>query len=306
VSPERRRASERGGGEDASPWAVLNTLLLRVLADHAAVAEVLSSALMHARVTVLPTSSDDLIAFVRASVVPVLGRLHGPRIATALLESLRKELDVPAPAAEALPPMRKRLPSIAGAPGRPIALVLGNPLDRSGLARALISAGFDVRDAIPNANESLRVAIIDLDEVEDDAIGALCEAQGEIPMILRSSSPKVAEEEIRSRGLSTALALPKNMQLRELVMRAAEHSLAAQPRTSFERISAEAMRRIPVMAITREDSGWFDADPAQAAVIALVDGRATIADIAERAGLSEEMIVRTVRSLVDAGVLELD
>jgi len=63
---------------------------------------------------------------------------------------------------------------------------------------------------------------------------------------------------------------------------------------------------VPTLAISRDEAGWFDADPAQAAVIALVDGRATLAEIAERAGLGKEMIASTVRTLVDAGVLVLD
>ena len=285
---------------------MLNALLLRALGDQAAVAEVLSSALLNARVSVLPTSNEDIVAFVRASLVPVLAEAHGEPIAAAVLESLRDELAVPAPVAEALPPPRRKLPSIAGARGRPLALVLGGPLERAGLARALVSAGFDVRDAVPDASESLRVAIVDVDVFDDEFIAMLVEVHGELPMILRSSHPKKTQSEVEMRGLTSAIVCPQDMPLRDLVARAAEHSLAAQPRASFERISPEALRRVPTLAISRDEAGWFDADPAQAAVIALVDGRATLAEIAERAGLGKEMIASTVRTLVDAGVLVLD
>jgi hypothetical protein len=200
-----------------------------------------------------------------------------------------------------------------------VLLVEPSALHRAAFARALVTAGFYVRslDALGTASTP-RFAIVNLEDMkEDDAdtlLAALLGPYHDVPLILLSSDPIDAEEGARTLGLNVALSFAKDALERDIVARVCEWWRSGSEdvddaRASFERIAPaalKALKRVPVLAVGRDDLGWYEADPDRASFLASVDGRRDLDAIAARTCLAPSVVVSLARMLVEEGLLILD
>lgn len=205
---------------------------------------------------------------------------------------------------------------------RPLVLLVdADALSRSRLARALVTEGFDVRLALADFDdaERPRLAIVHLDAEPARGSGilrAMLDGFPRVPVMLRAAHPEAAAVQARRLGLQVARALATTDSFGEVIARAKEvvFSVAStlrppaaedDGRSSFERLKPEAMRRVPVLLVSHEDVGWFQGDPRESALLAIVDGRSDLHGLAIRCGLDEEAALKVVDALITRGLLTL-
>lgn len=205
---------------------------------------------------------------------------------------------------------------------RPLALLVDtDALSRSRLARALVSEGFDVRLALGDFDdaERPRLAIVHLDEQSGKRSGilrALLDGFPKVPVMLRAEHPAAAEAHAQQLGVQVVQAFATTDAFKDLIARAKEMvaSMArtvpppagSDDRSSFERLKPEALRRIPILLVAREDVGWFDGEAQEAALLASVDGRSDLHALAIRCGLDEPTALKLVDALVTRGLIVLE
>jgi hypothetical protein len=196
-----------------------------------------------------------------------------------------------------------------------VLLVEPSPLHQAVLAFALVAAGFDVQlpETLGSAGTP-RFAIVNLEDLrEEDAdplLSSLLDAHHDVPLILRSSDPPDAEAGARTLGLNVAMSLAKDVLEREVVEMACQWCLSGSTggndgRVSLERVIPGALQRVPVLAVGRDDLGWFEATPDQAAFLASIDGRRDLETIATRTGREPSVVMTVARTLVEEGLIVL-
>jgi hypothetical protein len=217
-----------------------------------------------------------------------------------------------------------------GASGKPalrplVLLVDADGLRRSRLARALVTEGFDVRITLGEFDDSERprLAIVHVEKESAGGSGilrALVDGYPRVPIMLRAAHPAAAEAQAQQLGLQVVQAFPSNESFKEIIARAKEmvigtaHTIPPPPPTlpspggdsSSERLKPEALRRVPMLLVSREDVGWFDGDPQEGALLALIDGRSDLYALAVRCGVDEATALRLADALVARGLVALE
>jgi hypothetical protein len=205
---------------------------------------------------------------------------------------------------------------------RPLVLLIDpDALSRARLARALVSEGFDVRLALDDFDdaERPRLAIVHLGDRagnRSDVLGALVDGYPKVPVMLRATSPAVASAEAARLGVQVVQAFPDTEAFRDIVARARQmvvgvaHTVpppAAQDgRSSFERLTTEALRRVPTLLIAHDDVGWFDGDPEERTLLTSIDGRSDLHALANKCRFDEPTALRLVDVLVARGLVALE
>lgn len=229
-------------GDSSSAWGVVHRLLERTL-GHSQAAALLSSGLSVFRSQPLPTTPAGVLTFVREYVVPAVAEAHGDAFAAALAESCSAELEAEAPAVGTFPTIpapppqrspsrgsgpRQRVISVTGEAGRPVAVLAGGEaVERASLARALVTAGFDVRTTLGElqAADDFRLAVVDLDRSDDqeaELLRGLLAARPSVRVIARCADGLRAERAAAQAGLADAQVVSKQVSLAALVVRARE------------------------------------------------------------------------------------
>jgi hypothetical protein len=196
-----------------------------------------------------------------------------------------------------------------------VLLVEPSALRRAALARALAAAGFYVRSL-----ESLgtilrpRFAIVNLEDLRekdaDTLLAALLGTYLDVPLILRSSDPAHAEAGARILGLNVALSLAKDALERDVVAHVCRWSRSGlaggnDGRESCERLVPAALKGVPVLAVARDDLGWYETEPENATFLASIDGKRSLEAIAACSGLAPSVVMSVARALVEEGVVVL-
>lgn len=206
---------------------------------------------------------------------------------------------------------------------RPLVLLVdSDSVSRSRLARALVSDGFDVRLALGDFADAERpwLAIVHLDEQSGKASGALralYDGFPKVPVMLRTNHPTAAAAHAKRIGLQVAEAFPTSESVRDVVLRAKQMVVGVAktnpPSTmqegrspSSRRLAASALKRVPVLLVGRQDIGWFDGDPQEAALLAAIDGHSDLRALAARCGFDHPTVLRIVDALVLRGLVALE
>jgi hypothetical protein len=189
---------------------------------------------------------------------------------------------------------------------------------RTVLGRALLDEGFEVRspETLARDTERPQLAIVNLEDLEEeDADVLLADLLGpysDVPLILRSSNPTELEEGARILGLNVALSLAKDTADQEVVAWVREWCLPTSAsvgdedgRESLEPPSRGPLAGVPVLAVARQDLGWFEVDPDQEVFLESVDGEGDLEAIAIRTGLEPSVVTSIAGTLVDEGVIAL-
>jgi hypothetical protein len=259
MSPSPKDPARSSAGPP-SPWATLNRLLVGAVGSQAHAGELISSALVASRLPVPPMSKQDVLRFVRMHLFSTLEGAVGQYRAFTFVETFSAHLQeftdenpdalpasgfggrageaasnaptVPPPPLESM--FRKRQPSISGEQGRPLALIaLSDPLERSWLARTLVSEGLDARSSHTHDELSeilrdparLRVAIVDHERADlSPILRAIEELRPNLPLIVCSDDPEGARIRLRATGLRLLHVHDKMGPRRELVDRIIQHS----------------------------------------------------------------------------------
>jgi len=206
-----------------------------------------------------------------------------------------------------------------------VLLVDADGLRRSRLARALVTEGFDVRITIGEFDDSERprLAIIHVDQESGKRSGilrALLDGYPRVPVMLRAAHPAAAAAHAQQLGLQVVQAFPSTESFKDVIARAKEMvigtartippppplSPAAGGGTSSERLKPEALRRVPILLVSREDVGWFDGDPQEGALLAIIDGRSDLYALSIRCGVDEATALRLADALVARGIVALE
>jgi hypothetical protein len=206
-----------------------------------------------------------------------------------------------------------------------VLLIDTDALTRSRLARALVSEGFDVRVALGDFDdaERPRLAIVHVDdksETRAEILRALLDGFPKVPVMLRAAHPAAAEAQAQQLGVQVVQAFTATESFKDLIARAKQmvlgtaHTIPPPPasetskdgRSSFERLKPEALRRIPILLVAREDVGWFDGDPQEGALLASVDGRSDMHALAVRCGMDEPTALALFDALVARGLVALE
>jgi len=211
-----RSASAAGGPQfHTSAQRTLLTLLELACGATEPALEAVRQAMVLAGREDLPLTGPELVAFVHAHLVPLLSDQIGPRLTMALLDDLVAELgtgepdasgeagasgdvqsSVPPPASIPRPIARMRPQSSPRVkPKHSVVLVDDDRVGRSGVARALLRAKWDVTAvdtvadlaAMLRAGESIDVLLIDGHHAEAETIlGAVLRAQPNVAVVVRS------------------------------------------------------------------------------------------------------------------------
>jgi hypothetical protein len=186
---------------------------------------------------------------------------------------------------------------------------------RAALARALVAAGFDVRSLETlRTGQTPRFAIVNLEDMRwkdaDVLLAALLDAHREVPLVLRSSDPSDAEAGARTLGLNVALSFAKDALEREVVARICQWCRPAsasggEGAKSAERFVPAMLKRIPTLAVGRNDLARYKPDPDQASFLASIDGRRDLEAIANRTGMRPSVLLSVVRKLVERRIVIL-
>jgi hypothetical protein len=203
-----------------------------------------------------------------------------------------------------------------GARERPVVLLVEpSALHRAALSRALVAEGFDVRALETlGTTRTPRLAIVNLEDLKekdaDTLLAALLDTHRDVPVILRSSAPSYAEAGARILGLNVALSFSKHARELEVAARACQlcppgSAGEDEGRKSFERLTPAALKRVPALAVERDDLGWYEADADQASFLASIDGARNLETIARCSGLAPSVVMSVARTLVEEGVVVL-
>jgi hypothetical protein len=213
-----------------------------------------------------------------------------------------------------------------GASGKPalrplVLLVDADALNRSRLARQLVSEGFDVRVAIDEFDdaERPRLAIVHVEEpsgTRSEILRALLDRHPKVPVMLRAANPAAATAHAQQLGVQVVQAFSSTESFKDLIARAKEmvvgtaHTVPPPPterdRSSVERLKPEALRRVPILLVSREDVGWFDGDPQEGQLLASIDGHADLHALSIRCGVDDVTALRLVDELVARGLVALE
>lgn len=196
-----------------------------------------------------------------------------------------------------------------------VLLVEPSALHRAALARALVIAGFDVRSLESlGTTRKPRFAIVNLEDLkEKDAdvlLAALLDAHREVPLVLRSSDPGEAATGFRILGLNVALSFAKDALEREVVARVCQWCRSGSaggsdgPK-SAERLAPAMLKRVPTLAVGRNDIGRYKSDPDQASFLESIDGRRNLEAIATRTGMTPSQVLTVARKLVERRIVVL-
>jgi hypothetical protein len=184
-----RSPFDDAGETDTSPWGTLRELVACAVRSEHLARELMSSALAESGLPAAPQSKRDVLQFAKTHLLTALAAAVGEYSAFSLTDSFAAKLTEcedgtpgappvttsASPGAATPPPQsafRKRLPSISGMGGRPLALIaLSDPFERAWLARTLVSEGLDVRSnetihellEILRDPETLSLAVVDVE-----------------------------------------------------------------------------------------------------------------------------------------------
>jgi CheY-like chemotaxis protein len=206
-----RSASAAGGPQfHTSAQRTLLTLLELACGATESALEAVRQAMVLAEREDLPLTGPEIVAFAHAHLVPVLSDQIGPRLTMALLDDLVAELgtdeaDASGDAEASVPPpasiprpiarMRPRPSSPRVKPKHSVVLVDADRVGRSGVARALLRAKWDVAAvdtaadlaATLHAGESIDLLLIDGHHPEAEAIlAAVLRASPNAAVVVRS------------------------------------------------------------------------------------------------------------------------
>jgi hypothetical protein len=220
-----RSASAAGGPQfHTSAQQTLLTLLELACGSSEPALEAIRQAMVLARRDDLPLTAPEIVAFVRAHLVPLLTDQIGPRLTMALLDDLLEKLgveeaeasgevqsSVPPPASMGRPiaRVRTRRASAARVKARfSVVLVDADRVGRSTLARALLRAKWDVTAvdtaadmaSTLQAGEPVDLVLVDGHHAEVELIlGAVLSARPKAAVVVRSW------DAARSRAMLTGL-----------------------------------------------------------------------------------------------------
>ncbi len=241
----------------SSAQRALLRLLTTALADDGKARRAIHEALVEARESSLPIDSVELLEFVKAYLVPHMQREVGPKLVAAMLEDLEALIehekagdsssrmaistrmpppgeqappeiefprDAPPPDLEPMPPPKR----VEMSESRPVVILLDTDrFGRAALARALVQGRCDVQvlDSPAEVVEVLRgnapvhVLLTEIDGLELDAIfAALVETRPELPVIVRTKSPRsVAEHLLRTAGVANFDVIAKSSKNTEVI-----------------------------------------------------------------------------------------
>lgn len=207
-----------GGRFGPSPAAILAQRLDAALGDPGATRTLLRATLVAARRPAFPDDPKELLAVVRAHLVPALVEEIGARAVAVMLE----ELDAAFAARVSSTPPARGVIARSDTHIRPRVLI--HELDRfarAGLARGLLARGCDVSvvdDPVEITDRTFYVAIVDLEAPSADAIiDALHRANPRTRVIGRTRGSSLdAEEVLRRAGLEDYRVVPRSMHEGEL------------------------------------------------------------------------------------------
>jgi hypothetical protein len=363
-------SSGRVGGEKLSPWMVLARLLATIVDDDARADELLFAALGAAERQYPPVSAAEVLDFAAVHLAPIVTAEEGQARASELLSKLRESLapprtsgaaaasrpaeelrrhsdvrprtviHVPSPSPEALddlkallPPMRKKQPSISGAEGRPMVLLIQlAALRRGELGRALVREGFDVRaiDATSEvaavlSNDAPMIALVDAER--EDALAtlrAVCDLRPGIFAVMSATTVEEATDAAESAGARLLHAHTRDTPLRDIIDRIKRYVLeppdAAEQPTSDPRLVPPSpipptlppparnvdTTRVPVLQVEAVDLFWLGLAPDAAAVVEHVDGVADVRTLAERCGRSATEVTMILEDLAAQNVVRFN
>jgi len=213
-------AQQPGGAPSPAQWA-LARMLDAAFDDRETAARCMELALLNASRRTIPQSIDEMLAFGREHLLPIMADELGPRIVQALFEDLTGELarlrrsDVhsamPRPMKSSVP--RLTVPPVDGEGGevvsevpvsnptihspapsedpaaRPvIAIVEADRWTRASIARVLVQGGYDVLpldgpSALGDLPYEIDIMVIDVGEAEIEAIRALREKRPNVRIV---------------------------------------------------------------------------------------------------------------------------
>ncbi len=334
----RDPSASRSGGEGTSAWAILHELFVEILGDAGRVGVLLSTALAASGLESPPTSGDAVVTFAKTHLLPLVRDEVGARTAVAWIAQLESRLAAVPPATTqesgrrrrdqrdtvpvppppkpplpvTLPPFRKKLPSITGDERRPVALLVGaHALERSGLARALVQAGIDVRSvetvqalATMLAGESaVRLAIVDLDGADAKSIvSTVAASRPDLPVVARTAQGGVSADEASAAGMKVVYAYARRQPPPDVVERIRALAMPEEPASAPPPTD---LVRTPRLIVAIEDIGWYGLDDGALGLVRAMDGVADLATLALRCGLTPDDALRIARALVTQGILVL-
>lgn len=174
--------SHGSGAPTGGPRQTLVSLLEMAFGSATSAHDAIAAALVLAGKQELPEGATDLIAFVRAHLLPTLSEQIGPRLTMALVDDLVEKLDAlrssstedSGPPSSMPRPIARISPRSVGSPDSSrgslsVVLVDGDRLGRTSIARSLLRARWDVTvvdelselQAMLDTGEAIHVVVID-------------------------------------------------------------------------------------------------------------------------------------------------
>jgi hypothetical protein len=244
------RSPGRASREDDAPWSILGGLVARAVGGRDRADAVIYDALAASPLSASPSGEWDVFVFLQAHLFPLLVRAVGPRVAAEVVEAFESKLARRHEDAPSEPPrnsdVRKRKraprspPPVSGSEARPLALIVTvDTLERSGLARALVREGVDMRSAesiaeleeLLTEGAPLRLAVIDTAHPKvEDILAALARAWPGLPVVARATNGFEAARAVCAAGLDlVAVYEPRDRGAAELVAASIERATRTTP-----------------------------------------------------------------------------
>jgi CheY-like chemotaxis protein len=195
---------------------MLATLLASVFGSPQEAQATIDRALADGGRTELPASAPELLAFLRAHLLPILSADIGPRLTMALLDDFVAKH-------EARSGVRDKE---AKARRRAVVLVDPDRVSRPALARALLRAGCHVTvvesaqelEALADAGETVDVAIVDLKHpARLPLLGLLVERFPLARLLVRSDAGEDTTDLLQGLGATRFAVVSRHVPVRELV-----------------------------------------------------------------------------------------
>jgi len=174
--------------------------------------------------TELPTSGPELLAFVRAHLLPILSADIGARLTMALLDDFVAKHEVRSGVRGKEPTVARRAAPETGAAN--VILVDPDRVGRPAVARALLRAGFHVTaidstrqlEELSAAGEKVDVAIVDvLHPARLALLEGIVERFPEARLVVRSDSGEGTRDLLQGLGAARFDILPRHTPVRVLV-----------------------------------------------------------------------------------------
>ena len=213
--PQRAKPSLRGDG--AEPREVLVTILASAYGSIGDAQTVIGRALEEGGRTELPTSEPELLAFVRAHLLPILSADIGARLTMALLDDFIAKHEVRSGVRDKKAPEARR---------RSVILVDPDRVGRPAIARALLRAGCHVAaidstrqlDELAAAGETVDVAIVDaMHPARLALLEGIVERFPEARLVVRSDSAEGTRDLLHGLGASRFDVVARHIPVRVLV-----------------------------------------------------------------------------------------